>query len=247
MRDITNRTLEQIGFDLSNVIQNQTSGMLRTGKLLNEAKELASHGEWLPFLALHRIEERSAQNYMRAATWADTKSETVSYFDLGKIAPKAIYELATGRYSDDVVEQVISAAQHRHIGISDVRAIAQTGEKAPILREIKEAKAAAAATAKAAAAKAKATTVEARGANTVRQAAEDGDVDDGSEDTEDSDEQAKADHVLDFETACDQYLPLMTLEERAGALAYAKSVIRRSPAPADTVAPAPKIDPSKLN
>ena len=37
---------------------------------------------------------------MKAATWADTKSETVSYFELSQIAPKAIYELASGRYSD---------------------------------------------------------------------------------------------------------------------------------------------------
>jgi hypothetical protein len=138
MSDLTNhRTLTDIGNDLSHAIQNRTTGMLRIGQLLNEAKELAVHGEWLPFLKLHRIEGRSAQNYMKAATWADTKSETVSYFELSKIAPKAIYALAGGKFSDDVVEQVISAAQHRHIGIKDLESIAKVGTRASILREIR--------------------------------------------------------------------------------------------------------------
>jgi hypothetical protein len=85
------RTLEQIGDDLSNAIHNRTTNMLIIGRLLNEAKEVANHGNWLLFVKLHRIEARSAQNYMKAAAWADTKYETVSYFDLSKIAPKAIY------------------------------------------------------------------------------------------------------------------------------------------------------------
>ena len=140
MRDRTNRTLEDIGIDLSHAIQNRTAGMLDIGQLLNEAKlRLTEHGTWLPFLKRYRIEPRSAQNYMKASAWADTKSETVSYFELSKIAPKVIYALASGKYSDDVVEQVISAAQHRHIGLKDVQAIAKIGEKAPILREIKAA------------------------------------------------------------------------------------------------------------
>ncbi len=133
------RTLDQIGSDLSYAIQNRTTGMLRIGQLLNEAKELAQHGDWLPFLKLHRIEVRSAQRYMQAATWADSKCDTVSYFELSQIAPKAIYELASGKFSDAVVEQVISAAQYRHIGLNDVKEIAKIGEKAAILREIKAA------------------------------------------------------------------------------------------------------------
>jgi len=128
MRDLTNRTLEQIGFDLSHAIQNRTTGMLHIGRLLNEAKELAAHAEWLPFLKLHRIEVRSAQRYMKAASWADSKYDNLSYFDFGRITPQAIYALASGKYADDVVEQVISAAQHRHIGMADVKAIAKIGE-----------------------------------------------------------------------------------------------------------------------
>jgi hypothetical protein len=135
MSDRTNRTLADIGIELGYAIRNRTAGMLQVGQLLNEAKDSAEHGEWLPFLKLHRIEERSAQRYMKAATWVDAKSDTVSYLDFGQIAPKAIYELASGKYADDVVEQVISAAQHRHIGIADVKAIAKIGEKAPILRD----------------------------------------------------------------------------------------------------------------
>jgi hypothetical protein len=138
MSTLTNhRTLQEIGLDLSHTIQNKTAGMLRTGQLLNEARESAEHTEWLPFLKLHRIEARSAQNYMKAAAWADTKCETVSYFELSKIAPKAIYELARGKYTDDVVKLVLWAAEHRHIGLKDLQSIAKTGEKAAILREIR--------------------------------------------------------------------------------------------------------------
>jgi hypothetical protein len=142
MSDLTNhRMLEEIGDELGCVIRYRTEGVLKIGRLLNEAKEVASHREWLPFLKLYRVEPRSAQNYMKAATWADAwanaNAKPVSY--LARITAKAIYELATGKYADDVVEQVISAAQHHHIGLKDVKAIAKVGEKAPILKEIKAA------------------------------------------------------------------------------------------------------------
>jgi hypothetical protein len=142
MTERTNhRTLEQIGYELSYTLRDQTTGKLIVGSLLNEAKELIEHGDWLPFLKLYRIEARSAQNYMKAATWADTwadaNTKPVSY--LSRIAPKAIYALASGKYTDDIVEQVISAAPHRHIGLADVKAIAKVGQKAPILKEIKAA------------------------------------------------------------------------------------------------------------
>jgi hypothetical protein len=137
MSDRTNhRTLTEIGDELGYAIRYRTAGMLQIGGLLNEAKEQATHGEWLPFLKLYRVEERSAQRYMKAATWA-AKYDNVDGFD--QITPQAIYALASGKFSVDVVEQVISAAQHRHIGIADVKAIAKVGEKAPILREIKAA------------------------------------------------------------------------------------------------------------
>jgi hypothetical protein len=135
------RTLEHICGELSLAIQNRTAGMLEIGRLLNEAKDLIDeHGAWLPFLKRHRIEERTAQRYMRAAKWAADwtgKSDNLSDFDLGLITPQAIYALSSGKFSDDVVEHVISAAQHRHVGIADVQQIAKAGTKATLLREIK--------------------------------------------------------------------------------------------------------------
>jgi hypothetical protein len=66
MTERTNhRTLEQIGYELSYTLRDQTTGKLIVGSLLNEAKELIEHGDWLPFLKLYRIEARSAQNYMK--------------------------------------------------------------------------------------------------------------------------------------------------------------------------------------
>jgi hypothetical protein len=136
------RTLEEIGVDLSNALRNRTMDMLSAGRFLNEAREVADHGTWLPFLKLHRIDERSARRYMTGAAWCDAKSGNSpdsAFYLFGQITPQAIYALASGKYADDVVEQVISAAQYRHIGIKDVQSIARVGEKAAILREIKAA------------------------------------------------------------------------------------------------------------
>jgi hypothetical protein len=142
------RTLDEIGGELSHVIRNRTSGMLHIGDLLFEAKQLVEHGEWLSWLKEYRIEKRSAQRYVKAAEWFQ-KRHGDAFNDLGRVAPAAIYELSSGRYADDVVEQIISAAQHRHIGIQDVKAIAKSGARAPIIKEIvAEQKAAAEAEAK---------------------------------------------------------------------------------------------------
>jgi hypothetical protein len=136
----TPRTLDLIGDELSNAVQNRTSGMLVIGRLLNEAKELIGHGDWLPFLKLYRIEVRSAQRYMKAAEWAAewvTKSDTVTHFDLSRVAPKAIYALTSGRYAESVVQQVLQAACDRHVSEADVREIARAGAEATLLQEIR--------------------------------------------------------------------------------------------------------------
>jgi hypothetical protein len=116
------RTLEEIGVDLSNALRNRTMDMLSAGRFLNEAREVADHGTWLPFLKLHRIDERSARRYMTGAAWCDAKSGNSpdsAFYLFGQITPQAIYALASGKYADDVVEQVISAAQYRHIGTEE--------------------------------------------------------------------------------------------------------------------------------
>jgi hypothetical protein len=112
--------------------------MLVIGRLLNEAKELIDHGDWLPFLKLYRIEVRSAQRYMSAAAWV-SKSDTVTHFDLSRVAPRAIYALASGRCAESVVPQVLQAACDRHVSEADVREIAQAGAEATLLQEIRAA------------------------------------------------------------------------------------------------------------
>src|SRR6516164_11729345 len=85
-----------------------------------------------------RCPHEQPNQYMAAAAWADAKNATVAYLDLDYLSPGAIYALASGRYTDETVEQVLAAAatRQRHIGEADVREIAKTGAKAAILQEI---------------------------------------------------------------------------------------------------------------
>jgi hypothetical protein len=86
------RTLADVQTDLSLVLQRKTCDMVWVGRLLNEAKGLVEHGEWLEWLRRYTaLSARSAQNYMKAAAFADAiaaKSETVSHFDLNFLSPK---------------------------------------------------------------------------------------------------------------------------------------------------------------
>ena len=130
------RTLVNVQQELSDALQRKTRDMLKIGSLLNEAKTLVEHGEWLPWLRRHTaLPARTAQQYMAAAAWADAKNATVAYLDLDYLSPGAIYALASGRYTDETVEQVLAAAatRQRHIGEADVREIAKAGAKAAIL------------------------------------------------------------------------------------------------------------------
>jgi hypothetical protein len=66
------RTLVNVQQELSVALQRQTRDMLNIGSLLNEAKTLVEHGQWLPWLRRHTaLTKRSAQNNMKAAAWAD--------------------------------------------------------------------------------------------------------------------------------------------------------------------------------
>ena len=62
----------------------------------------------------------------------------MSLFDLQHLSPKAIYALASGKYDDEVVELVLSAAAtaQRHLNETDVSDIAKRGAMAAILKEI---------------------------------------------------------------------------------------------------------------
>jgi hypothetical protein len=133
------RALKDIEMDLSHALRGKTSNMLEIGKLLNEAKTIVEHGEWLPWLRRHTaLPARTAQQYMAAAAWADAKNATVAYLDLDYLSPGAIYALASGRYTEETVERVLdaAAAAQRHINDSDVKEIAKAGAKAAILQGI---------------------------------------------------------------------------------------------------------------
>jgi hypothetical protein len=75
---------------------------------------------------------------MKAAAWVDSKIPTVGNLDLDHLSPGALYALASGKYSAEVVEQVLDAAatEKRHINEADVKEIAKAGARAAILKEI---------------------------------------------------------------------------------------------------------------
>jgi hypothetical protein len=138
------RTLVNVQRELSVALQHKTRDMLKIGSLLNEAKTFVEHGEWLPWLRRHTaLTKRSAQNYMKAAAWADAldlKNAGAALFepDLDHLSLEAILVLASGKFSAEIVEQVLAAAatRQRHIGEADVREIAKAGAKAAILQGI---------------------------------------------------------------------------------------------------------------
>ena len=85
------RTLVNVQQELSDALQRKTRDMLKIGSLLNEAKTLVEHGEWLPWLRRHTaLPARTAQQYMAAVAWADAKNATVAYLDLDYLSPGAV-------------------------------------------------------------------------------------------------------------------------------------------------------------
>ena len=138
------RTLVNVQRELSVALQHKTRDMLKIGSLLNEAKTFVEHGEWLTWLRRHTaLTKRSAQNYMKAAAWADAldlKNAGAALFEpvLDHLSLEAILLLATGKFSAEIVKQILAAAatRQRHIGKADVREIAKAGAKAAILQGI---------------------------------------------------------------------------------------------------------------
>jgi hypothetical protein len=105
------RTLVNVQRELSVALQHKTRDMLKIGSLLNEAKTFVEHGEWLPWLRRHTaLTKRSAQNYMKAAAWADAldlKNAGAALFepDLDHLSLEAILVLASGKFSAEILEQ----------------------------------------------------------------------------------------------------------------------------------------------
>ena len=97
------RTLVNVQQELSDALQRKTRDMLKIGSLLNEAKTFVEHGELLPWLRRHTaLAKRSAQNYMKAAAWADAldlKNAGAALFEpnLDHLSLEAILVLASGK------------------------------------------------------------------------------------------------------------------------------------------------------
>ena len=75
------RTLVNVQQELSDALQRKTRDMLKIGSLLNEAKTLVEHGEWLPWLRRHTaLPATNAFNLPRfsgAAIWNFARDDRV--------------------------------------------------------------------------------------------------------------------------------------------------------------------------
>lgn len=77
------------------------------GRHLLAAKAALPHGRFGAWAEAElQMKARTAQNYMRAATWLDGKSET-----LAQLPPTIVYALAAPDAPDEVVKAVVTAAE----------------------------------------------------------------------------------------------------------------------------------------
>ena len=123
---LTNRTVAIIAEELHTALKRETDDIIAIGGLLTEAKAQVKHGEWLPWLKREfSMSERSAQNYMKAAEFAD-KNEIVA--DL-KLSPLALYLLSGDSYSEDeygrreAIDAVVKVASEERVGYDRAKEI----------------------------------------------------------------------------------------------------------------------------
>jgi len=84
-----------------------TGDVIEIGRLLNIVKAKLDHGQFGAFLSeTLRIEPRTAQNYMRAASFAEGKGETVSL-----LPPSTIYLLASPSTPAEVSTEVMACLE----------------------------------------------------------------------------------------------------------------------------------------
>jgi hypothetical protein len=128
------RTLTDIETELSVSIGVETYQVLRQGDLLNEAKQLLEHGQWLPWLKRHwPTGESTAQKYMKAATWM-TKS--LHGRDLGGITVHALHELASQNPDEETLSLILDIAEKRTLSAYDIKDIVKRRAKAAIAAEV---------------------------------------------------------------------------------------------------------------
>ena len=91
--------LPEIARHIRGLSQNASAAIIEIGRSLIQAKDIARHGEFAPWIRNEcGFTLRSAQNYMRAALFAVSKSETISL-----LSPGAIYLLSAKSTPPEVV------------------------------------------------------------------------------------------------------------------------------------------------
>lgn len=99
----TDQQLQAAADRIRHLSRTTSATVVETGQLLLEAKELTSHGsfaKWVQNTCGFTL--RTAQTYMRVATLAEGKSETVSLLTL-----RSLYRLSAKRTPDQVIQWVV--------------------------------------------------------------------------------------------------------------------------------------------
>ena len=103
--------LPEIARHIRGLSQNASAAIIEIGRSLIQAKDIARHGEFAPWIRNEcGFTLRSAQNYMRAALFAVGKSETISL-----LSPGAIYLLSAKSTPPEIVSSVMRALENGRI------------------------------------------------------------------------------------------------------------------------------------
>jgi Protein of unknown function (DUF3102) len=119
------RDLKVITKELHAAQKREAADVIAIGKLLNEAKDLLEHGEWLPWLAENfGSSDSTAENYMNAARFA-AKFPTVGNLML---RPTALYALGNDLDQDfdcKTIDAILREAETKWVTADRVWEIAE--------------------------------------------------------------------------------------------------------------------------
>jgi len=110
--------------------QYSSKAIIQIGKDLASAKHYLSHGQFLRWVEDEvGIQARTAQAYMRAASWASSKSETVSL-----LPPAALYALSSpglpAEFVDGVLRRVEAGDRLRVVSLrAQIKALRETSQE----------------------------------------------------------------------------------------------------------------------
>jgi len=83
------------------------TSIIQIGKALNESKRHLSHGVFLSWVEWEvRLPARTAQAYMRVASWAADKSAVVAH-----LSPSALYVLSASSTPNEFVAEILNRAE----------------------------------------------------------------------------------------------------------------------------------------